>query len=126
MSLPFSQALEYLTILIDFIGYIILMVTAGKFVLQYVKFELHRLSGLSCALAYQNMRMEFLSQVILAIDFMVISDVIKSGLAKDLNTLITLAVFVLIRSALAFFLGLDLKQVQQEHITKSENLSSHN
>ncbi|WP_068316147.1 DUF1622 domain-containing protein [Polycladidibacter hongkongensis] len=114
MAPPISLFLEYLTVLVDYFGYTILAITVVKFLLKYTRFELHRMRGLRCARAYQEMRVEFLSQVILAIDFMVVSDVIKSGLAHDLENLTTLAVFVLIRSALAFFLGLDLKEVRAE------------
>ena len=48
---------------------------------------------------------------------MVVSDVIHSGLVDDRDSLITLGVFVLIRSVLAYFLGLDLKDVREETAT---------
>ena len=47
---------------------------------------------------------------------MVISDVIHSGLEKTRDSLITLGLFVLIRSVLAFSLGLDMKDIREEGV----------
>jgi len=119
MELPSGlfHALEFATLFVDGVGYAILIFTVIKFVIRYVGFELHRARGLECAAVFQDIRVEFLSHVILAIDFMVVSDVIHSGLVEDRESLITLGVFVLIRSVLAFFLGLDLKDVREEKPT---------
>ncbi|MEM9522995.1 MAG: DUF1622 domain-containing protein [Pseudomonadota bacterium] len=113
--------LEYVTLFVDGVGYAILIFTVVKFVIRYLAFEFHRVRGLKCAQMFREIRMEFLSHVILAIDFMVVSDVIRSGLIQDRESLITLGVFVLIRSVLAFFLGLDLKDLREE--TKEETTS---
>jgi len=112
----FFEFLEIVTFAIDFVGYAILIFTVLKFVFRYVGFELHRARGHECGKQYQDLRIEFLSHVILAIDFMVVSDVIHSGLVQTRDSLITLGVFVLIRSLLAFFLGLDLREVREELI----------
>ena len=105
--------LEYVTLAVDGVGYAILVFSVLRFVARYLGFEMHRLRGLDCARAFQDIRIEFLSHLILAIDFMVVSDVIHSGLENSRESLITLGVFVLIRSALAFFLGLDLKDARE-------------
>ena len=106
--------LELLTIVVDGAGYAILLFTVIKFVIRYVVFELQRLRGMDCLRHFRDIRLELLSHVILAIDFMVISDIIHSGLAQTRDNLITLGLFVLIRSTLAFFLGLDMKDVREE------------
>ena len=106
--------LEYVTLFVDGVGYAILIFTVGKFVIRYVRFEMQRLRGLPCVMLFQDIRVEFLSHVILAVDFMVVSDVIRSGLIHTRENLITLGIFVLIRSILAYFLGLDLKEVRDE------------
>ncbi|MEO1562938.1 MAG: DUF1622 domain-containing protein [Pseudomonadota bacterium] len=106
--------LEWFTVLVDFIGYGILIFTVVKFVIRYVAFEFKRLRGLECVMVFRDIRTEFLSHVILAIDFMVVSDVIHTGLVQDRESLITLGIFVLIRSLLAFFLGLDMREIREE------------
>lgn len=102
----------------DGVGYAILLLTVVKFVLRYVAFEFQRMRGIDCARHFRDIRLELLSHIILAIDFMVISDVIHSGLVQTRDSLITLGLFVLIRSVLAFFLGLDMKDVREEHVVE--------
>ena len=111
---PIIDALEYVAILVDGAGYAILIFTVVKFVRRYVAFEIQRVRGFDCARRFRDIRLELLSQIILAIDFMVISDVIHTGLAETRESLITLGLFVLIRSLLAHFLGLDMKDVREE------------
>lgn len=108
------HALEALTVLVDGVGYAILLFTVVKFVVRYVAFEFQRLRGMECARRFRDIRLELLSHIVLAIDFMVIADVIRSGLDPSREGLITLGLFVLIRSVLAFFLGLDMKDVREE------------
>ena len=110
----FLRSMEFLTLVVDGVGFAILTFTVIKFVIRYVAFELQRVRGHDCARIFQDIRVEFLSHVILAIDFMVVSDVIHSGLEPSRESLITLGIFVLIRSVLAFFLGLDLKDAINE------------
>ena len=107
-----ADILELLALAVDFVGYAILAFTAVKFTVRYVAFEAKRLRGWECAKHFRDIRMELLSHVVLAVDFMVISDVIHTALVQSRDGLITLGLFVLIRSVLAFFLGQDLKEVQ--------------
>ena len=116
MPEPILLGLEVLTIVVDGVGYAILLFTVIKFVIRYAAFEYLRLRGIDCLRHFRDIRLELLSHVILAIDFMVISDVIHSGLAQTRDSLITLGIFVLIRSVLAFFLGLDMKDVREERV----------
>ena len=113
---PVLYGVELLTVVVDGVGYAILLFTVIKFVIRYVAFELQRLRGFDCLRHFRDIRLELLSHIILAIDFMVISDVIHSGLAQTRESLITLGVFVAIRSVLAFFLGLDMKDVREEKV----------
>ena len=117
----FLQSMEFLTLVVDGVGFAILTFTVIKFVIRYVAFELQRVRGHECAKIFQDIRVEFLSHVILAIDFMVVSDVIHTGLVHTRESLITLAIFVLIRSVLAFFLGLDLKDVKEESTSEKSS-----
>ena len=110
------HGLAFVTIVVDGVGYAILTFTVVKFVTRYVAFEFQRLRGIDCLRHFRDIRLELLSHIILAIDFMVISDVIHSGLAQTRDSLITLGIFVLIRSVLAFFLGLDMKDVREEKV----------
>lgn len=116
MEMPESvfHVLEPITLFVDGVGYAILIFSVIKFVPRYLAFEFQRLRGLECAQRFRDLRIELLSHILLAIDFMVISDVIHSGLVRSRDSLITLGIFVLIRSLLAFFVGLDLKEIREE------------
>ena len=116
---PILHGLELLTVAVDSVGYAILLFTVIKFVIRYVAFELQRLRGIDCLRHFRDLRLELLSHIILAIGFMVISDVIHSGLAQTRESLLTLGIFVLIRSVLAFFLGLDMKDVRDEQVEQT-------
>lgn len=106
--------LETVTVVVEGVGYSILLYTAVKFVLRYVIFEFQRVRGFDCARRFRDIRLELLSHIILAVDFMVIADVIHSSLVQTRDSLIMLGVLVLLRSILAFFLGLDMKDVREE------------
>ncbi len=108
------HALELLTLCVDAVGYGILLFTVLKFVPRYVATEIGRARGMECSRRFRDIRLELLSHIILAIDFMVISDVIHSGIVKTQESLITLGLFVLVRSILAFFLGLDMRDIREE------------
>ena len=108
------HGLELAALFVEGIGFAILLFTALKFVLRYVTFEIGRIRGFDCARYLRDIRLELGGHIILAIDFMVISDIIHTTLAQTRDNLITLAVFVLIRSALALFIGLDMRDVREE------------
>ena len=109
------SALEMLTLVVDGISYAILAYTVVKFTIHYVDLELKRLRGYQCARRSREIRLDLGGHIVLAIDFMVISDIIHSGLVQTRENLITLGIFVMIRSALAFFIGLDMKDLREEN-----------
>ncbi len=106
--------LEGFRLVVDGIGFAILALTVAKFAVRYAAFEFDRLRGRECAEWFREIRLDLGSHIVLAIDFMVISDVIHSTLVHTRESLITLGIFVLIRSTLAFFIGLDMKEIRAE------------
>ena len=108
------SVLEVLALIVEGIGYAILTLTVVKFTVRYVSLEFQRLRGYDCARQSRHIRLDLLGHIVLAIDFMVISDIIYTGLAETRDSLITLGLFVLIRSMLAFFIGLDMKDIREE------------
>lgn len=109
-----ASILEITAIAIEGVGYLILVFTSVKFVLRYIAFEYQRIRGFECVRRFREIRLELLSHIILAVDFMVVADVINSGLVQTRDSLIDLGLLVLIRSVLAFFLGLDMKDARDE------------
>ena len=111
-----TSALEVLAALVEGVGFAILAFTAAKFVFRYVAFEIERVRGFDCAKRFRDIRLELGSHIVLAIDFMVIADIVHTALVNTQESLLTLGLFVLIRSVLAFFLGLDMKDLREEQL----------
>ncbi|MEO1574280.1 MAG: DUF1622 domain-containing protein [Pseudomonadota bacterium] len=110
----FEAALVVAAQVIDIVGILILLVAAAKFVIRYVSFEFARLRGAECVGHIRDMRLVLGSYILLALEFMIISDVIHSALSRTLDDFIILGALVLVRSAISFFLSMDLKDVRAE------------
>lgn len=109
-------AFEVATGFVEAVGYTLLFYTAVKFVLRYVVFEAQRVRGFDCARRFRDIRLDLGSHIILAVDFMVVADIIHTGLVQTRESMIELALFVLIRSVLTFFVGLDMKDIREEQV----------
>ncbi|MDJ0861956.1 MAG: DUF1622 domain-containing protein [Gammaproteobacteria bacterium] len=109
-----AASLELAAQSIDFIGIAILLIAALKFLLRYAKFELARFRGIESVFQIRDMRLCLGSYILLALEFMIVSDVIHSALSRTLDDFLILGVLVLIRLALSFFLSLDLKDMREE------------
>ena len=55
--------------------------------------------------------------ILLALDFMITSDIIKSMFHKDMDDLIHLASIVVLRTLIGYFLG---KEVEEIHVNKED------
>lgn len=104
--------LELAAQVIDLIGIAILLVSAIKFVYHYLVFEIGRYRQLDCVVQIRDMRLQLGSYILLALEFMIVSDVIHSALSRTLDDFLVLGILVVIRTALSFFLGVDLRDAQ--------------
>lgn len=110
----FETPLELAAQVIDLIGIAILLLSAMKFVYHYLAFEVGRYRRLDCVVQIRDMRLQLGSYILLALEFMIVSDVIHSALNRTLDDFLVLGILVLIRTALSFFLGVDLRDAQAE------------
>ena len=108
--------LEYAAQCIDLIGITILLIAAVRFVIHYAKFEIARYRAMDCVYQIRDMRLQLGSYILLALEFMIVSDVIHSALSRTLDDFLLLGVLVLIRSLLSFFLSLDLKDTREDKV----------
>ena len=108
--------LEYAAQCIDLIGITILLIAAVRFVFHYAKFEIARYRAMDCVFQIRDMRLQLGSYILLALEFMIVSDVIHSALSRTLDDFLLLGVLVLVRSLLSFFLSLDLKDAREEKV----------
>ncbi|NKB68998.1 MAG: DUF1622 domain-containing protein [Candidatus Latescibacteria bacterium] len=116
-----EMPLEYAAASIDLIGIAILLIAAVKFLFHYAAFEIGRVRGFECVFQIRDLRLRLGSYILLALEFMIISDVIHSALSRTLDDFLILGAVVLIRSALSFFLGLDLKDTREQQETSEKH-----
>lgn len=108
------EILEMVILGIDAVGITILIIGAIKFLAKYVVFEFQRLQGLECVHAIKDIRIEIGSYILLALEFMIISDVIHGSITHNLEDLYALGLLVVIRTAISYFLGQELKELKVE------------
>lgn len=111
------EILEYAATIIDVIGIIIVLY---GFVLSFVRLvatELGRFTGNFSGFAgCEKVRLQLGTYILLGIEFMIASDIINTVISKSLESLAFVAALVVIRTAISFFLGRELAEIN--HSTK--------
>jgi len=110
-----KTVLESIAVAVDLVGIAILIFAALKFVIHYLKFEFKRLKGLDSIEGIRNLRLGLGSYILLALEFIIVSDVIHSVVSTNIDDLLSLGLVVIVRIALSFFLGRELYEVKTEH-----------
>ena len=101
-------------LVVDIVGIFILCVGLTKFLYRYVMFEGKRLRGLECALMMRDIRIEVGSYILLALEVMIISDIIHGSISHDIEDLYSLGLLVVMRTAISYFLGEELKELKKQ------------
>ncbi len=109
-----KTVLETIALTIDLVGIAILVYAALKFIVHFLGFEIKRLRGLACVEAIRDLRLQLGSYILLALEFIIISDVINTAISRDVDDLLALGLLVVIRVALSFFLGRELNEVKAQ------------
>ena len=105
-----SPVIETASVLIDVIGIVLIMIGAVKFVLRAVVVEFERLRGIACVYRIRHNRVELGGYILAALEFMIVSDILHSVVTRELEDLYFLGLVVVIRTAISYFLGLELKE----------------
>jgi uncharacterized membrane protein len=109
---PLAQALELIADAIDLIGIAILVF---GFVVALTKLlaELSRSAGLRVDINDLHAARRTLATYILtALEFMIASDIIHSAITRDVNDLYFVALLVIIRTAISYFLMREIKELK--------------
>ncbi len=106
--------LETIALAIDLVGISILVYAALRFVVHFLGFEMKRLQGVETVEGIRDMRLRLGSYILLSLEFIIISDVIRTGISRDLDALLALGLLVIIRVALSFFLGHEMSEVKTQ------------
>ncbi len=109
-----TTILEIIASAIDLVGIAILVYAALRFVVHFVGFEIKRLQGLECVEGIRDMRLRLGSYILLSLEFIIISDIIMTGISRNMDDLLALGLLVIIRVVLSFVLGRDLNEVKAQ------------
>ncbi len=108
-----ETVLETIAFAVDLVGIAILVYTAVKFIAHFLGFEIKQLRGLECVEGIREMRLRLGSYILLALEFIIISDVIQTAISRSVDDFLSLGLLVIIRVALSFFLGRELSEVKE-------------
>lgn len=104
------HALMPISEVIDLIGLAIVLIGATKFVVMYTIIELRRLVQRQCAAEIHRARLLLGTYIVVALEFMICSDIINSVAVRTLESLLYLAGVVVLRTAISFFLERELER----------------
>jgi len=107
-----ETVLETIAFAVDLVGIAILVYAALKFIVHFFGFEIKQLRGLDTVEGIRDMRLRLGSYILLSLEFIIISDIIMTGISRDVDDLLSLGLLVIIRVALSFFLGRELSDVK--------------
>lgn len=119
LDAPVAQALEGLAVCIDLIG--VTLILFGFFVaLIRLLAGLRHGVGLNRNLGNLNAARTVLGTYILTgLEFMIASDIVHTVITRELTDLIFVGLLVLIRTAISFFLGREILEIQHENLKKA-------
>ena len=89
-----KEVLEIISVVIDAIGVLILIIGALKFTVRYVIFEFNRVTGLKCVQLMKDMRIEMGSYILLALEILIVSDVIQTSISHSIEDFYLLGLLV--------------------------------
>lgn len=119
LDAPVAHALEGLAICIDLIG--VVLILFGFFIsLLRLLAGLRHGVGLTKNLGNLNAARTILGTYILTgLEFMIASDIVHTVITRELTDLIFVGLLVLIRTAISFFLGREIHEIEAPHASKS-------
>lgn len=116
---PVMQTLEGLAICIDLIG--VVLILFGFFVALFrLLAGLRHGVGIAKNLGNLNAARTILGTYILTgLEFMIASDIVHTVITRELTDLIFVGLLVLIRTAISFFLGREIHEIENGHPNKA-------
>ncbi len=111
-----KAALETISLGIDLIGIGILLIGFIKGLVLYVKSEFPQHGGKSGIRLIQELRCKVGLYILMALDFLIASDIIHSTVHTELHELYELGLIVVLRTAIGYFLGKEIEEIQVESL----------
>ena len=118
-----TPAIEIIAIIVDIIAVVLILIGAVKFTLRAAWVEFDRLRGIACVYQIRHNRIELGGYILAAIEFMIVSDILHSVVTREIEDLYFLGLLVVIRTAISYFLGLELKEAEQAELNAAAESS---
>lgn len=115
---------EILDILATTIGIVsLLIIVYGTLIalISFLKNELGRLNGSYSPLNIRKLRASFGTYLLLGLEFLIASDILKTVLDPGVDELVILAGVVVIRTVLSVFLNKEIKELEVDETDDFEN-----
>lgn len=108
------HTLEEIARYIDLIGIAIVLYGFVRAAFSFVALELSRFKQGYTMVQCQRVRLELGTYILIAIEFMIASDIIHTVISRELMDLVFVSALVVIRTAISFFLGRELAELRHE------------
>ena len=105
--------------IIDIIGLVILLFGFIKMLFKYLKTEIKDLLNTPVK-KLQQIRAEIGIYILLALDFLIASDIIHTAMDIDQKQLIELSVIIVLRIAIGYFLGKEVEEIESSNKKKGK------
>ena len=111
--------LTFLNILATIIGVISLLIVTYVGFIAFLRNEFKRINGTYTINNVRQLRADFGSYLLLGLEFLIASDILKTVVDPTLDELAILGGVVIVRTVLSVFLNKEIKELAEEENSKS-------
>ncbi len=108
-----KNLLPFIAETIDLIGIVILVIGFIKFLIKYLRLEAKSKLTQTPISGLQVIRCDIGIYVLLALDFLIASDIVNTMTDISQSELIAFAVLVVLRTGIGYFLGKEIQEIHE-------------
>ena len=106
---------QFLNLLATIISVISLLIVTYGAIISFIINELKRITGAYTPTNIRKLRAVFGTYLLLGLEFLIASDILKTVLEPTMNELIILGGIVVVRTILSVFLNKEIKELETEN-----------
>jgi len=112
MDLMFLLIVEYIALVIGFIGILVIVYGSILSTIKFLKIEHKRINGKISIKDTDILRLTFGTYLLLGLEFLIAADIIRTILKPSLEEVAILGAIVAIRTVINYFLDIEIEEVQ--------------
>ena len=109
-----EHVLELIARWVDVVGIAIVLYGFMLAAWGLITAEISRFTGGFSQMRLHNVRIQLGSYILMGIEFMIASDIIQTVLSRELMDLAFVSALVLIRTAISYFLGREVRELAEQ------------